>query len=109
MLFLDQPQEALGTGYVGALTDVDEQGVFVTGERFQAGEPECFRAFRNLSRRVLGHGPGDGFNMVRARTATAANDVEKAVFGKAFNDLGHFLRGLVVFAKLVGQPGVGVG
>ena len=109
MLFFDQAQETLGTGYVGALTDVDEQGVFVTGERFQAGESECFRAFRNLSGRILGHRPGDGFNMIRAGAATAADDVEKAVFGKAFNDLGHFLRGLVVFAKLVGQPGVGVG
>ncbi len=109
LFFLDQSQEALGAGYVGAFTHVDEQGVFVTGKRFQAGEPECFRAIRDLSGRILGHGPGDGFNMVRARAATAADDVEKAIFGKAFNDLGHFLRGLVVFTKLVGQPGVGVG
>ena len=109
LFFLDQPQEALGAGYVGAFTHVDEQGVFVTGKRFQAGESECFRAFRNLSGRILGHCLGDGFNMIRARAATAADDVQKAVFGKAFNDLGHFLRGLVVFAKLVGQPGIGVG
>ena len=109
LLFLDQPEETLGTGHVGALTYVDKQNVVVPGERLEAGQAQGLGALGDLPGRVFGDRLGDGFNMVRTGTAAATNDVQEAVPGKAFDDFRHFFRGLIVFAKLIGKAGVRVG
>src|SRR5690554_3097733 len=108
LLFLDQAQEALGAGYVGAFAHVDEQGVLVAGERLKASQPQGLWAVGNLPGRILGDYFGDGFDVFRAGTTAAADNVQEAVSGKAFNDLGHFFRGLVVLTELVGQARVRV-
>src|SRR5690606_10716577 len=108
-LFLDQPQELGGAGDVGTLAHVDEQGVLVNGESFQARQPHGRLDLRDGAGRVFGYPGSHRLDVLGSTAAAAADNVQKARLGELFDNLRHFLGGLVVFAKLVGQPGVRVG
>ncbi|MNK86739.1 hypothetical protein D3C87_1066570 [compost metagenome] len=108
VVFTDQAGELGGTGDVGALADVDEQRAAIDGERLQARQAASLGDFRNLPRRITGHGLGDGFDVARRGAAAATDDVEKAALGEFFDDLGGFRRQFVVLAEFVRQAGVRV-
>ena len=104
----DQVAEPRGAGDVGALTDVDEQGIVGDVERLQAREPGGDGNARHFSR---WHALDDLRNLgdVRRRSSTTtADQVDQAGLGELGEVAGLALRGLVVFTEGVGQAGVGI-
>ncbi len=96
-------------GHVGAFTDVDEQRVLADVERLQPGQAHRRFQHRRYPR-------GDAFDRFRNRcdvrgrgAAAATDDVQESRARPFANVHGHFRAVHVVFAKRVGQAGVGVG
>jgi hypothetical protein len=63
---------------------------------------------RNLAGRVFGRYIGNGFDMVWRGTTTATNYIDKIMLQKVFNNSGHVLWRLIIFAKFIGQACIGV-
>jgi len=108
IVFLDQPFKARGAGHVGPLADVDEQRVGIDVKRLKARQTAGGGARWHLARRRIGHRLGDHADVLGRRAAAAADNIDQPALGEFGHNPGHFFRRLVVFAKLVGQPGVGV-
>ena len=51
ILFLDQAQEALGAGHIGALAHIDEQGILADGAWLQPGQSAGYLNLGKLARR----------------------------------------------------------
>ena len=106
--FHDQTLEARRAGHIGALADVDEQRIVINGQRLQTGKPAGRGDVRDSARRKAGHRFRHRADMLRARAAAAADDVQEAAF-RPFPDLrSHVFRRFVVAAEGVGQAGVRV-
>jgi len=108
VVFPDQAGEAGRTCDVGTFADVDEQRAAIDGERLKAREAAGLWDIRDLTRRVTGHGVGDGLDMPRRGAAAATDNIQETALGEFFNHLGGFGRQLIVLAEFVGQTGVGV-
>ena len=104
----DELGEAARAGDVGALADVDEVRLRGDDQRLQAAEAGVGRQAGDGARRQVAHGLGKGADVGRRRAAATADDVEQSFGGVVAQHAGHVLRRVVVLAKLVGQPGVGV-
>src|SRR5690606_27571213 len=100
--------EAARAGDVGALADVDEQRVRPDVEGLQTAQAAGGRNLRNDAGAMGRHGVCNRADVLGRGAAAAANDVEEAAAGELLDDLCHLPRTLVVFAELVGQPGVRV-
>ena len=105
----DQAGEAARAGDVGALADVDEVEFAGDYQRLQPAEAQCRCA-------VSGPGAGAAPSTASANSLMWAGVVpqqpptmlSKPSCGEFSQDGGHHFRRFVVFAKLVGQPGVGI-
>ena len=79
-----------------------------TMHRLEPGEQGAGSRSRDGARRAIAHRPGNCGDVRGSRPAAAADDVDEAAFNPVA-DLGSgLLRRLVIFAKLVGQPGIGI-
>ena len=102
-----QPPEARGAGHVGALADVDEVGIGANlqsvhaAENGVSGDVRRARARRETRRRVRYRA-----GVFRSGAAAAADDVRQAALDELAQIRRHAGRRFVVFAELVGQPGV---
>ena len=108
ILRLDQVAEPGRAGDVGALTDVHEQGVRGDVERLQAGQPGRDGDLGQLARRLALDDLGDLGDVWRRRAAAPTDQVDQAGVGELRDIARLGLRGLVVLAEGVGQPGVRV-
>ena len=104
----DQVAEPRGAGDVGALTDVHEERVIGDVERLQAREPGGDGNARHFPRSHALDNARDLGDMRRRCSATTADQVDQAGLSELGEVAGLMLRRLVVFAKGVGQAGVGV-
>jgi hypothetical protein len=105
---LDQLAEASRAGDVGALADVDEEGLLDDVQRLEAGQAHGRTGLgRRAGLEALGR-PRDGTDVLGRGAAAATEDVDQAGVGELADDRGHLVGGLVVLAEGVGQPGVGV-
>src|SRR5205814_9783172 len=76
---------------------------------FEAGEQGAGTRSRDGARRAIAHRPGNGGDVQGSRPATTADDVDQAVLGPVANLGCGLIRRLIIFAELVGQPGVWIG
>ena len=105
----DQLAELRRAGDVGPLADVDEGNVGAEGERLESGKPHERSDGRDGARPDVADRLGDRTDVVRGRTAAAADYVDETVPGEA-SDLGrHRLRAFVILAKGVREAGVRIG
>ena len=79
---LDQVPEAGGAGDVGALADVDEQGVLGDGQRLEAGQPQRRPRLGRRPRRPPSTAAGDRGDVRRRRAAAAADEVDEPAVGE---------------------------
>ncbi len=105
----DQTPEHRGACDVAAFANVGKQVVRTDVEWFKARETAANRQFRHLARRAVLYRLAKRSNMLGARAAATADQVDETALRKFADDGGHLLRRLVVFAELVRQPGVGIG
>src|SRR5690606_4974371 len=109
ILLADQPGEPGRARDVGALADVDEQGVAIDGEGLEPGQAAGPWDIGDLPGSDVLHRFGDGADMLGGGAAAATDDIHEAGPGK----LGDQFRGLggafVILAERIGQTGVGVG
>ena len=109
LLIQDQACELATAGHVGAFADHGEVAVTGDLEGLQATEPRAIPGDdRHLAWSRVLHGFGDGANVIRRGPATAAQHVDQTALGKLADQARGLRRGLVVFAKRIGQPRVGV-
>ena len=97
------------SGDVGAFADVDERNFSGQREGFEAGQPQTRLDFRKGARRLVGHGLGNGTDVIGRGAAAAADDVDEAGRGEFADQSGHGVRAFVIMAEFVGQAGVGIG
>ena len=109
LAFLDQAQEAGGSGDVGALADVDEQGFVVDVAGLEPRELQRRTGGGDLARVVVGHGFRERADVFGRCPAAAADHVQPARPRPATDLVGHLPRRLVVTAEGVRQPRVRVG
>ena len=104
----DEAREAGRAGDVGALADVDEERIGGDVQGLEPGEPG--------DRGVLGRNPGGDSrhrlderpDVVGSRAAASADDVDEAALRPVADLAGELVRGEVVAAELVREPGVRV-
>src|SRR5574343_1881509 len=107
--FEDHAGEGTRAGDVGALADVHIQRARLDVERLQAGQAERRFYGRDGARRNGRHAFGNGADMVGRGAAAAANDIDDAGLGPAFDFVGQHVGRFIVAAEGIWQAGVGVG
>ncbi len=108
LVFLDQPAELRRAGDVGALADHHEVGLRRDGQRLEATEAHVMWRRRELARRHALDRGTDRRDVLGARAAATADQVEQALACEVTEDLRHVLGRVVVAAELVGKTGVGI-
>ena len=104
----DEAREAGRPGDVGALADVDEEGIGGDVQGLETGEPGDRGGRggnpRGSARDRLDEGP----DVVGSRSAAPADDVDEAALRPVADLAGEIVRGEVVAAELVREAGVRV-
>src|SRR6185369_14094169 len=75
----------------------------------EPGKQRARARSRDSARRAIAHRPGNSGDVQGSRPAASADDVDEAILGPVTNLRSSLLRRFVIFAKLVGKPGIGVG
>src|SRR4051812_11264955 len=89
-----------------SVTGTISTGLGGNEHRFEPGQQRARARSRDGARRAIAHRPGNGGDVRGSRPATTADDVDQAALGPVVNLRGGVLRRLVIFAQLVGEPGV---
>ena len=104
----DQVAELGRPGDVGALADVQEQGVLGDGERLETGQPQRRSVLRRHAGRQALDRLGDVGDVVGGGAATAAHQVDEAAVGEVAKNRGGLVGLLVVLAERVRESRVGI-
>ena len=108
IFFANQAGEFLRSAHIGAFADINKIASLICNERLQPAEAELLWQFRNHARLSNGCYFGESQDMIGRGAATAPNNIDETTLDKTAQLLRHGFGRLVVFAKLVGQAGVGI-
>ena len=107
-LVVDEAAEAAAARDVAPLAHVHEVCAGEDLHPLQAAESGQRAGLWNRARSGTASQLCDGADVGRSAAAAAADDVGDAVVGIGGHKGGHLLGSLVIFAQLIGKPGVGV-
>ncbi len=105
---LDQGGKPGRTGDIGPLPDRGERTARADRIRLQPAQYRGRRGRLGHPRRQPPHPTGDGRNVLRGRSATAAHHVEKSGLPELPQHFRHLVGRLVVAPKGVGKAGIGI-
>ena len=106
---LNQLAELGRSGDVGPLTDIHEWNVVGQRKGLQPGQAKSRFDLRQRARRLVGHSPSDGLDVLRRRAAAAANNVDQPGLGELAQHAGRCRGRLVIGAELIRQAGIRIG
>ena len=104
----DQLGKTPRAGDIRALTNIDKVGLWPDHQRFEATQAATgFNRGGDAWRDIL-HRLANRVDMFGRRATAAADHIEQPTLGKFTQHVGHLPWRLIIFAKGIGQPGVGI-
>ena len=100
---LNQAAKNCGTRNVAALANVREQIVGTNTKRLKPRQTTANRYLWNRPRRNAVDSFLQRTYVVWSRTATSTHEINQSAIREFADNIGHFLRRLVVLAKFIGQ------
>ena len=107
--FNNQPFECGRAGDIGAFTDIHKKCIRAYRHRLKPCQATALFNIRYDSRGIFLHGINNRLDMRGRGSATSANNIQITALRPIFQLLSHGFGRFIIFAKFIGQTGVGMG